>query len=144
MTVETPVAPSTVGADPGVEADPAASRRRRRRRIAVAAALIVLVLVMVVVRSRAGKGGPQRTGGRVVSVVAVPARATDMPVYLDGLGTVTAINTVTVRSRVDGQLVTVAYREGQLVRQGEVLAQIDPRPFQVQVQQQEGQYAKDE
>src|SRR5262249_22022691 len=68
----------------------------------------------------------------------------DMPVYLDGLGTVTAINTVTVRSRVDGQLVEVAYHEGQLVRQGDLLVQIDPRPFQVAVQQQEGQLARDE
>jgi multidrug efflux system membrane fusion protein len=80
----------------------------------------------------------------VVSVVALAAHQGDMPVYLDGLGTVAAINTVTVRSRVDGQLVSVGYREGQLVRQGDLLAQIDPRPFQVALQQQEGQYARDE
>jgi len=146
MTVETPVVPSTVGAAPtGDDDDPSERRRRRRRRIVIAAAVVLVVVAIVVLRSRGGaKAGPQRPGGRVVSVVAVPARVADMPVYLDGLGTVTAINTVTVRSRVDGQLVAVGYREGQLVRQGDLLAQIDPRPFQVQVQQQEGQLAKDE
>ena len=66
-----------------------------------------------------------------------------MGVYLTGLGTVTPLKTVTVRTQVDGQLVTVAYKEGQLVRAKELLAQIDPRPFQVQLEQAEGQAAKD-
>ena len=81
---------------------------------------------------------------RTVPVVVATARAGDMGVYLIGLGTVTPVNTVTVRSRVDGQLVAVNYREGQLVRKGDVLAQIDPRPLQVQLLQAEGQQAKDE
>src|SRR5207249_12088741 len=58
------------------------------------------------------------------------------------LGTVTAFNTVTVRSRVDGQIVNVAFKEGQYVHEGDVLVQIDPRPFQVQLEQAEGQLAK--
>ncbi len=64
--------------------------------------------------------------------------------YQTGLGTVTSLKTVTVRSRVDGQLISVAYREGQLVREGDLLAQIDPRPFEVQLHQAEGQLAKDQ
>jgi membrane fusion protein, multidrug efflux system len=66
-----------------------------------------------------------------------------LPVYFDGLGTVTAFNTVTVRSRVDGQLASVAFKEGQFVHEGDLLAQIDPRPFQVQLEQAQGQLAKD-
>lgn len=66
-----------------------------------------------------------------------------MGVYLTGLGTVTALKTVTVRTQVDGQLVAVAFKEGQLVRANELLAQIDPRPFQVQLEQAEGQAARD-
>jgi membrane fusion protein, multidrug efflux system len=79
-----------------------------------------------------------------VPVVAVPARTADVGVYLSGLGTVTPIATVTVRSRVDGELMRVAFREGQLVKAGELLAEIDPRPFQVQLAQAVGQLAKDQ
>ena len=81
---------------------------------------------------------------RAVPVVAVPARTGNMPVYLRGLGTVTAFNTVVVKSRVDGQLIAVRFREGQYVREGDPLAEIDPRPFQVQLEQAEGQLARDQ
>jgi multidrug efflux system membrane fusion protein len=68
----------------------------------------------------------------------------DLPVYFNGLGTVTAFNTVTVRSRVDGQITKINFKEGQSVRQGEDLVDIDSRPFQVQLEQAEGQLAKDQ
>ena len=90
-----------------------------------------------------GKGG-FGAGGMVVPVVVAAAQRGDLPVYFNGLGTVTAFNTVTVRSRVDGQLVSVAFKEGQFVHEGDLLAQIDPRPFQVQLEQAQGQLAKDQ
>ena len=84
-----------------------------------------------------------KRGGQVVPVVAVTARSGDLAVYLTGLGSVTAYNTVTIRSRVDGELIKVAFTEGQLVRQGDLLAEIDPRPFEAQLTQAEGQLARD-
>src|SRR6266850_371425 len=76
-------------------------------------------------------------------VTTAAASRGDIGVHLDGLGTVTPIATVTVKTRVDGQLMSVNYREGQMVRQGDVLAEIDPRPFQAQLTQAEGQYERD-
>jgi multidrug efflux system membrane fusion protein len=90
-----------------------------------------------------GKGG-FGAGGLVVPVVVATALRGDLPVYFNGLGTVTAFNTVTVRSRVDGQLISIAFKEGQFVHEGDLLAQIDPRPFQVQLAQTLGQLAKDQ
>lgn len=86
-----------------------------------------------------GKGG-----GRAVPVVAVAATTADVAVQLEGLGTVTPVATVTVRSRVDGQLMKVLFREGQRVKSGDLLAEIDPRPFQVQLAQAEAQLARDQ
>ncbi len=90
-----------------------------------------------------GKGG-FGAGNLVVPVVVATAQRGDLPVYFNGIGTVTAFNTVTVRSRVDGQLISVAFKEGQFVHEGDLLAQIDPRPFQVQLAQALGQLAKDQ
>jgi len=79
-----------------------------------------------------------------IPVVVAQAEKGDIGVYVTGLGTVTPLNTITVTTRVDGQLMTVYYKEGDKVTKGESLVEIDPRPFQVQLEQAQGQLAKDQ
>ena len=83
-------------------------------------------------------------GNQVVAVDVVEVKRADVPVYLDGLGTIQAFNTVTVTARVDGELQKVAFEEGRTVNKGELLAQIDPRPFQAALGQAIAAKAKDE
>ena len=90
-----------------------------------------------------GKGGAGGAG-MTVPVVIAAAQKGNLPVYLIGLGSVAAFNTVTVRSRVDGQIVKVNFTEGQFVHAGDALIEIDPRPYQVMLEQAEGQLAKDQ
>ena len=92
--------------------------------------------------SKAAHGGAE--AARAIPVQVATAARGDMDVYLDALGTVIARNTVTVRPQVDGPLVRIAFQEGQMVKQGDLLAEIDPRPFQVQLEQAEGQLARDQ
>jgi multidrug efflux system membrane fusion protein len=95
-------------------------------------------------KATAGGSGANAAGNFVVPVVVATASKGDLPVFFNGLGNVTAFNTVTVRSRVDGQIVKVNFVEGQYVKEGEALIEIDPRPYQVQKEQAEGQLAKDQ
>ena len=79
-----------------------------------------------------------------VRVTIAPVQKSDFPVYLTGLGTVQGFNTVQVRTRVDGQIDKVAFKEGQLVKQGDLLVEIDPRPYQAAVDQAKAKKAQDE
>src|SRR5215510_9144327 len=134
---------------PGVESTHntsiAAPRRRRRHWFAWLTLLLVLRVarahywLMVFERiTRAPRTPP------AVPVMVSQAEKGDIGVYVTGLGTVTPLNTITVTTRVDGQLMAVMYKEGETVTQGAPLVEIDPRPFQVQLEQAEGQLAKDQ
>src|SRR5581483_2192588 len=82
--------------------------------------------------------------GQAIQVTVASAKQQDLPIYLSGLGSISAYYTVSVRSRVDGQLVDVRFKEGQFVKQGELLAVIDPRPYQVALEQTQAQLFKDQ
>jgi multidrug efflux system membrane fusion protein len=116
--------------------------------------LVVLVCIVAVAgyflfeRIRAGAQSQATTrpdsAGRAPPVVAAIAILGDVPVYKEGLGQVTPLNTVTIHTRVDGQLVKVAFIEGQMVHTGDLLAQIDPGPYQAAVEQAQGALVRDQ
>src|ERR1017187_626313 len=86
----------------------------------------------------------QKKGPAAIPVVAAKARRGNIPVYFTGLGAVTPIYTVEVRSRVDGELMQINFKEGEIVHKGDALLEIDPRPYQVMLTQAEGQLARDQ
>src|SRR6202790_4652729 len=86
----------------------------------------------------------QAAGPRAVSVAPAQVQRQDVPVYLSGLGSVTEFNTANIKSRVDGQIMKVNFKEGQNVKQGELLIEIDSRPFQVQLDQMQAQLSRDQ
>jgi multidrug efflux system membrane fusion protein len=125
------------------------SRRGKKRTCFIAAAMLTAAIVAGCGReSGSAKGdkqgkGPGGSNAPVAAIIGTVMQK-DVPIYLDGLGTVQAFNTVTVRSRVDGQLKKLSFKEGQDVQAGELLAQIDPDPFRTQVEQLEAKKAQDE
>ena len=120
---------------------------RRILFFAIAAALIGGIAWFVharTARQAAGAAKDQaQAANRQVPVIEAVVQKRDVPIFLDGLGSVTAFKTVTVRSQVDGRLDQVLFREGQPVHAGDVLAKIDPRPFQNQLHQAEGALSRD-
>jgi len=137
------------------EGDPETREGRGRSRIWV---IVVGLACLVVAGAWIANGRQARTqqqakatGGsaagqptRPVPVVVTPVRTGDLSVYLTALGSVTPLSIVTVKSRVDGQLMKTHFTEGQVVHAGDLLAEIDPRPFQAQLTQAEGQLARDQ
>ncbi len=134
---------------------------RRGRVWWLVATAVVLAVLAFAIRSRTG--GPGRAGAgpgtatgpavneaaggpaaHPVPAVVAPVARRDVPIYVDGLGSVIANRTVTVRTQVDGRLQEIRFKEGQLVHRGDVLAQIDPRPFQAQLDQAEGALLRDQ
>lgn len=105
------------------------------------ALLIVLILIFCIKHFSFNKKKPPTV---LIPVVAATVKSRDVPIYLSELGAVTPIYTVTVRTQINGQLLRVLYREGQMVKAGELLAEIDSRPYQAQLTQYEGQLKRDQ
>jgi membrane fusion protein, multidrug efflux system len=103
---------------------------------------IFIIIVALVFRFWAASKKPKKTPS-AVSVVTTPVQSQNVPVYLVALGTVTPLDSVTVKTQVNGQLQKVYFKEGQMVRKGTVLAQIDERPLRAQLIQYEGQLERD-
>src|SRR5438132_4336599 len=130
----------------GNSAAPAVVQRNRRfwRRL-LGAFVVFLVGIALLVHFLAKKNKPAHASGPPpMPVVTATAKTGDLPIYLNAIGSATALNSVTLRTRVDGQLFNIAVREGQMVNMGELIAEIDPRPFQVQLLQAQGQKERDE
>src|SRR5947209_8420297 len=117
------------------------------RGIWAALGLVVLLASVAIGCSNAASKSPS-TGrsnmNQAVPVAVAPAVRENMPVYLTGLGSVTPLNAVSIKSRVDGQLTQINFREGQQVKKGQLLAVIDPRPFEVQLAQAQATLFKDQ
>jgi membrane fusion protein, multidrug efflux system len=123
--------------------------RHRTRNIAVAVVVAIVILLIVLVRNRtpattSAQAGAAGGKGRATPVAVAVVEQRDVPVYLDGLGNVNALNTVNVKTRIDGQLLRFNFQEGQVVRADEELAVIDPRPSEAQLAQAEAALFKDE
>lgn len=121
--------------------------RPRRRAVTLAAGTLMLIALAVgtrfVSRPAQAADAPARAAAAPVRVTTAEVRTQDVPIYRSGIGSVTALASVTVKPRIDGQLESVAFTEGQDVKAGQVLARIDPRTLQAQLAQAQAQQAKD-
>ena len=127
---------------PDSESPPPRPGRRWRYPVFGLVALVLILCVVLLVRSCVNSRqikNPQRPA----PVVTAPAKKTDVPVYLTALGSVTPTDTVSVKTQINGILLRVLYREGQMVKTNDLLAEIDPRPYLAQLETFEGQLARD-
>jgi membrane fusion protein, multidrug efflux system len=141
-----PVRPETVV--PAKSPKSLSSAWRRRSAIAIVLLVIASIVGAVFLYSPSQRpaqvGRFQRQGNQPIPTLTATARIADVPVYLDGVGTTKALNTVTVSSQVDGKLINIYFKEGQDVPQGFVLAQVDPVVYQAQYDQAVAKKAQDE
>jgi len=114
-----------------------------RRSLRITLVLVISVAIIAYLTLHNGTKAAHPTAPAPIPVVTATAKAGDQPIYLTGLGSVVGFKTVTLRTRVDGELMRVAVSEGQMVSAGDLIAEIDPRPFQVQLEQAEGQKERD-
>jgi multidrug efflux system membrane fusion protein len=117
-----------------------------RRLLLVIAVLLAVVLIAWLVTPKSGstQRGGRQSGTGPMPVVAATAASGDMPILINGLGTVTPVATVTVQSQISGQITKIAFKEGDRVKVGDFLIQIDPRPYQVALEQAEGSLVRDQ
>jgi len=131
--------------------EPGGRKPGSRRRLIIVALIVLAIIGFIVWRIHANNLAAQQqaakqaaAANRPTPVQTSPVQQKTVPVFLTALGTVTAYNTVTLQARVSGQLLEVNFREGQTVRKGQLLLQIDPRPYQAALDQAIGTLAKDE
>ena len=131
--------------------DPDDRAKRRRRRIWIAVVVVVLLAIFIVYRlnsskqssgDSAGAGGGRGQEGPA-AITTAETTTVNMNVYVDALGTVTPVATVTLYSQITGRVMAVHYSEGQIVAKGQALVDIDPRPYQANLTQAEGQLQRD-
>jgi membrane fusion protein, multidrug efflux system len=120
-------------------------RLRSRRVLVIAAVLIAIALLAWLLTPKATRPPPGRfAGGGPMPVVAARVQSGDMPITLIGLGAVTPLATVTVQSQISGQIMNILFKEGQSVKAGAPLFQIDPRPYEVALEQAQGALVRDQ
>lgn len=119
----------------------AEQRALNRKRFFWLGVLIIVIVAIKLVQYYVGANSADKAPP--VPVVVAVAQSKDVPVYLSALGTVSPTSTVTVKTQINGQLLHVLFREGQMVKTGALLAEIDPRPYQAQLTQYQGQLARD-